>query len=189
VELCIVGDDDQSIYQWRGSDVANILEFAARYPDVAQFTIAVNRRSRPSIIRAANKFSATILNRLHKQMKEHRDTAKHEMVVWRAETEADEAETIAANVLRLRKLGYRYRDVAVLVRGATSYKKLLRAFGRHGIPVQPGGRTGLFLEPDAQLFGRTFAYLAEHDWRETQYGRGQAVTLSGLVDGYDGCSN
>ncbi len=186
VELCIVGDDDQSIYQWRGSDVDNILSFVSRYSDVAQFTIAVNRRSRPSIIRAANGFSDTIQNRLPKEMKEHREAAGTEMVVWRALTEADEADVIAANIVRVRDLGYRYRDMAVLVRGSTSYPRILAAFARHGVPVQPGGRTGLFLELDAQLFGRTFAYLAQHDWREQQYGRGRVVSLADLVDGYAG---
>ena len=47
VELCVVGDDDQAIYQWRGSDVGNIVEFATRYPGVRTFRITVNRRSRP----------------------------------------------------------------------------------------------------------------------------------------------
>jgi DNA helicase-2/ATP-dependent DNA helicase PcrA len=47
VELCVVGDDDQAIYRWRGSDVSNIVTFAARYPGVATFEIVTNRRSRP----------------------------------------------------------------------------------------------------------------------------------------------
>jgi DNA helicase-2/ATP-dependent DNA helicase PcrA len=51
-ELCVVGDDDQAIYQWRGSDVANIVDFPRRYADVATFTITTNRRSRPQIIDA-----------------------------------------------------------------------------------------------------------------------------------------
>ena len=44
VELCVVGDDDQAIYQWRGSDVSNIVTFASRYPGVATFGITTNRR-------------------------------------------------------------------------------------------------------------------------------------------------
>lgn len=184
VELCIVGDDDQSIYQWRGSDVENILQFALRYPDVAQFSISVNRRSRPGIIRAANGFAKTIAKRLTKQMAEHRPADGAELVVWHAVTEADEAETIALNIERVRAMGYRYRDMAILVRGSASYPKLLDAFARHSIPVQPGGRTGLFLERDAQLFGWTFAYLAGHDWREEKFGRGRKAELPDVVNGY-----
>src|SRR5207248_4152842 len=50
VELCVVGDDDQAIYQWRGSDVSNIVTFPQRYPAVATFEISTNRRSRPQLI-------------------------------------------------------------------------------------------------------------------------------------------
>lgn len=68
VELCVVGDDDQAIYQWRGSDVSNIVSFADRYPGVARFEITTNRRSRPTIIDAANQFATSIPGRLPKRM-------------------------------------------------------------------------------------------------------------------------
>src|SRR5205814_4328605 len=57
VELCVVGDDDQAIYQWRGSDVSNIVTFVDRYPSVATFEITTNRRSRPQVIDVANRFA------------------------------------------------------------------------------------------------------------------------------------
>jgi DNA helicase II / ATP-dependent DNA helicase PcrA len=72
VELCVVGDDDQAIYQWRGSDVANIVTFADRYPNVVTFEITTNRRSRPAIIDAANAFATTIPGRIAKTMGTHR---------------------------------------------------------------------------------------------------------------------
>ena len=71
-ELCVVGDDDQAIYQWRGSDVANIVDFETRYAGVATFKITTNRRSRPEIIAAANVFARTITGRLPKTMEAHR---------------------------------------------------------------------------------------------------------------------
>ena len=67
-ELCVVGDDDQAIYQWRGSDVNNIVTFASRYEPVTTFEITTNRRSRPEIIEAANGFAQSIPNRLAKEM-------------------------------------------------------------------------------------------------------------------------
>ena len=100
----------------------------------------------------------------------YRPAANPELVTWKAATEADEATTIARTIQRLRRVGYKFRDVAVLVRSSTSYVRLLEAFGEHNIPVQPAGRTGLFTERDAQAFGRTFAYLADHEWRSKQYG-------------------
>ena len=75
VHLCVVGDDDQSIYQWRGSDVSNIVEFRQRYAPVREFKIETNRRSRPDIIRAANSFGKTIAGRLPKTMREHRPSS------------------------------------------------------------------------------------------------------------------
>jgi len=184
VELCVVGDDDQSIYQWRGSDVGNIVTFKDRYPNVSSFEITKNRRSRPAIIKAANGFARTIQGRIDKKMGDHRPAGGAEMVTWRARTEAEESEHIANTIADFHSMGYRYRDIAILVRSKTSYERLLKALERSGIPVQPGGRTALFLEPDAQRFGRTFAYLADQTWRGNQYGWGTPVTLTDLVRDY-----
>lgn len=184
VELCVVGDDDQSIYQWRGSDVNNIVQFERRYRSVATFELLVNRRSRPEIIRAANGFARTIQGRLDKTMLQHRETDLPEIVTWCARTEADEAVCIARAVKELVARGYRYRDIGVLVRTATSYSRLLEAFQRQEIPVQPGGRTGLFKSHEAQLFGKTFAYLADQSWRPEGYGSGDPVSLETLCGEY-----
>jgi DNA helicase-2/ATP-dependent DNA helicase PcrA len=181
----VVGDDDQSIYQWRGSDVANIVNFERRYSNVASFKLMTNRRSRPKIIEAANAFAATITGRLPKTMEPHRPSAEPEIVAWRAPTEADEADVIANTILQLRGRGYRYRDIAVLVRSSTSYTRLLEALGRNNVLVQPAGRTGLFREADAQTFGRTFSYLAGNGWRSEQYGNfGKPVRVNDLIAEY-----
>ena len=184
VELCVVGDDDQSIYQWRGSDVSNIVTFTRRYSDAATFELLTNRRSRPTIVQEANRFGATIQDRLNKAMLPFRPAASPELVTWRAATEANEAATIARTIQELCRVGYRFRDIAVLVRSSTSYFRLLEAFADHHIPVQPAGRTGLFTEPDAQIFGRTFAYLADNEWRSERYGQSVPVTLNDLVGDY-----
>ena len=92
---------------------------------------------------------------------------------------------IATSIMQLRPLGYRYRDVAILVRSSTSYSKLLQALERYDIPVLPGDRTGLFLERDAQRFGQTFAFLADIEWRPEQYGKGSKVSLESLVRSYE----
>jgi DNA helicase II / ATP-dependent DNA helicase PcrA len=157
VELCVVGDDDQAIYQWRGSDVSNIVEFANRYPGVRTFTITENRRSRPRIVAAAAAFARSIPGRLDKEMRAIHDPAPVEIVTWAAETEAEECNRIAETIQRLHAAGLPFRDVAVLVRGRVAYRALLDAFDTHDIPVQPAGRTGLFARPEAQLFGKTYA--------------------------------
>ncbi len=118
-------------------------------------------------------------------MRPYRDAVGNEVVCWREPTETDEAERIATTIERLIAKGFQYRDIAVLVRSSTSYARLLESFEAQDIPVQPAGRTGLFRESEAQLFGRTFAYLAGHDWRPETYGPGEAVTLTGLVKDYE----
>ncbi len=184
VELCVVGDDDQAIYQWRGSDVRNIVEFATRYPRVRTFTITENRRSRPRIVESAASFAKTILVRLDKEMTANRDPAPVEIVTWSAESEAEECTRIAETIRRLHDSGLAYRDVAVLVRGRVTYPALLGAFDAHGVPVQPAGRTGLFARPEAQLFGKTYAWLVDHTWSPEPYGWGEVPDDDEIFAGY-----
>jgi DNA helicase-2/ATP-dependent DNA helicase PcrA len=181
VELCVVGDDDQAIYQWRGTDVRNIVEFTRRYRATRTFTISTNRRSRPEIIRTANRCSKRIEHRLPKQMRADRDAGDNEVVIWQADTEAAQARTIAQHIKSAHRRGYAYRDMAVLVRGRVSLGEILDALQAADIPVQPGGRTGLFLQPDAQQFGRVCAWLADHDWRPAP-GESERVTTRSLLD-------
>ena len=116
-ELCVVGDDDQAIYQWRGSDVNNIVEFASRYEPVTKFEIATNRRSCPEIIEAANGFAQSIPNRLAKEMNPSRPTdgSSPRVVVWREQDERAEAGRIANLVLDLNEAAVPFRDIGVLV--------------------------------------------------------------------------
>jgi DNA helicase-2/ATP-dependent DNA helicase PcrA len=71
-QLCVVGDDDQSIYQWRGSDVAIMQEFQDRYRPVLKVELGTNRRSVPSIVALAADFAQTITPRLNKSIGESR---------------------------------------------------------------------------------------------------------------------
>ena len=149
--------NDQAIYRWRGSNVANIVTFQDRYPRVATFGIVTNRRSRPQIIEAANRFSTTIPGRIPKSMGKHRASGGGgpEVVLWHADTETSEAGWIASMILELHDRGVPYGDIAVLVRGRAPYPRLIQQFGTFGIPVQPGGRTGLFDQPEAIALAHT----------------------------------
>ena len=148
MHLCVVGDDDQAIYQWRGSTVENIVSFETRYPTVRQFKIQVNRRSRPAIIEHANRLSALIEDRLDKAMDSHRDASDAvEVACWSQVTPEDEARVIAEAIRDAHdKHGYRYRDVAILCRGRVSLPPILAALQEMSIPVKPGDRTNLFLQ-------------------------------------------
>jgi DNA helicase II / ATP-dependent DNA helicase PcrA len=185
VELCVVGDDQQAIYQWRGSDVRNIVKFATRYDNVATFEITTNRRSRPGIIATANTFAESILGRLPKTMLPFRPAGGPEpdVVVWTEDTSTDEAGQIAWLIDRLIEDGTPPKDIVVLVRGRASYAKLTEQFATFGIPVQPGGRTGLFDQPEGRLLGQTMAWLSDVEWREP-YQRGVRLTERDILDGY-----
>lgn len=185
-ELCVVGDDQQAIYQWRGSDVSNIVTFRDRYPDVATFELTTNRRSRPQIIAVANEFSLTIPDRIEKEMRPHRPAAPGTapaVVAWTAPAEIDEAGWVASLVLDLAERGLPYKDIAVLVRSRAAYPRLVEQLATFGIPVQPGGRSGLFDQPEAVLLGTTFGWLADFQWRD-QYGPGTTVTELDLLADY-----
>jgi DNA helicase-2/ATP-dependent DNA helicase PcrA len=165
VELCVVGDDDQAIYQWRGSDVSTIVEFGSRYSPVATFSITTNRRSRPTIVTKADDFAKTIPNRLPKTMGTFRSpNTVPETAVWAADAEADEASWIANMIEDLHDAGTPYGDIAVLVRTSGAYPRLVDQFAAFDIPVQPGGRTGLFKQPEAIGLGKAIARLTDVDW-------------------------
>jgi DNA helicase-2/ATP-dependent DNA helicase PcrA len=183
-ELCVVGDDDQAIYQWRGSDVRNIVEFGERYPGVTRFQISANRRSLPSIVTAAAGFAQSIPGRLEKEMRPVRRPERTEIVTWSAGTEAGECDHIAQTIRQLHHEGLAYRDIAVLVRGRVAYPALLDAFEAHAVPVQPGGRTGLFTQPEAQLFGKTYAWLVDYGWSHSGYGQRLPPADDEIFGGY-----
>ena len=181
-ELCVVGDDDQAIYQWRGSDVDNIVRFTERYVPVATFSITENRRSRPEIVRAADVFAKSIPGRLDKAMEptRPRDGEDPRVVVWASDDEATEAGWVTSLILDLHEQGVPFRDIGVLVRSRTSYRRLLEQFSSFQVPVQPGGRTGLFDQPEAAVLGRTYCWLSGINWRE-RGAPGRRIELTTLV--------
>lgn len=184
VNLCVVGDDDQAIYQWRGSDVGNILKFVARYDDVETIKLETNRRSRPEIVTSANEFAQTIPDRLEKAMESQRPSGPIEVLPWVAETPELEAETIADHIQQLHDEGWRYQDVAVLFRSVrTSAPPLVTALDQRGIPFNCGGRTGLFAHPEINHFGELFAWMSGFSWQDERFGPSQPADIANVVPG------
>lgn len=186
VELSVIGDDDQSIYQWRGSDVRNILEFTQRRPSTKTITLATNRRSRPAIGARANAFAQSIPGRLAKAMEPVRSAGPNEVVAWWAETEDEEAERVVDTIARLHDVGYRYREIAVLYRSVrTSAPPLIDALRSRGIPFACAGRTGLFLQPEIALFGEIFAWFVDGEWKDERFGPRRQADLEHIVAGLE----
>jgi DNA helicase II / ATP-dependent DNA helicase PcrA len=188
VQLCVVGDDDQSIYQWRGSDVENIQGFVKRRKalgrNVKTVNLDENRRSRPAIVTAAVKFGKTIKPRLSKEMVPTRKETGNSICLWLAETPEDEAETVAESIVRLHQKGYAYGDIAILFRSVkTSSQPFIIELKKRNIPVTSGGRSGLFSHPESHAFARIYAWFAEWGWKEKQFGGlEQTVDLEGLAN-------
>jgi len=182
--LCVVGDDDQAIYQWRGSDIKNILQFAQKRKSVETIKLETNRRSRPAIVNTANTFAQSIPTRLDKTMHPTRPAGSVEVVTWSETVQADEARKIAETIQRLHELGYQYRDIAILYRSVrTSAPALVQELEAHDIPFQCGGRTGLFMQPEISLFGEIMAWFVDGNWKDERFGTGRQASLDSIVRG------
>ena len=132
--LTVVGDDDQSIYGWRGADVLNILDFSDRHPGASRHTLAHNFRSTPLIVRSADAFVRAEIGakRLKKSPTADRGQGPHELGVFGFEDRRTEAEWVADRIRALLgsayadhdgERGLTYADFAVLMRSTGSDEK------------------------------------------------------------------
>jgi DNA helicase-2/ATP-dependent DNA helicase PcrA len=168
--LFVVGDKNQCIYQWRGSDVRCFERFQGTFPSAEPIALRENRRSVPGIIRVANAFSRF----LTRDPAEHMIPCKEECgeSVWWVEqdTPSAEADWVADKILELNEAGFRFSDMAILVRSvSTSGAPFIQKFEERKIPFMVAGRTGLFRRREAQALGCIFAWLAEEPWVENLY--------------------
>ena len=113
--LCVVGDDDQSIYGWRGANVENILNFPDRFEDVAVIKLEQNYRSTKKILDSANMLIAHNTKRHEKILVAQRDEGE-EVEVIASFDEKEEMQKIIARIQQLRERGADYKDIAILFR-------------------------------------------------------------------------
>jgi len=109
--LCVVGDDDQSIYGWRGAEVKNILNFKADHT----IKLEQNYRSTSSILEAANAVIRNNQNRYDKKLWSASGSADP-IEVFNAPTDADEANAVISRMIRFHDQGLRWKDMAILYR-------------------------------------------------------------------------
>ncbi len=129
--LCCVGDDDQSIYGWRGAEVDNILRFERDFPGAKVVRLERNYRSTSHILAAASGLIAANKSRLGKTLWTEAEGGEKVIVrgVWDGEAES---RLIADEVERARKQGRKYSDIAILVRAAFQ----MRAFEERFVLLQ-----------------------------------------------------
>jgi len=113
--LCVVGDDDQSIYGWRGADISNILDFEKDYKRCKTIKLEQNYRSTNSILKAANAVIANNFGRKKKALWSERG-AGNPIIVAGLPDEQSEAGYVIREILRLHAEGLKYQDMAILYR-------------------------------------------------------------------------
>ncbi|MCM3693350.1 DNA helicase PcrA [Neobacillus niacini] len=114
--LCVVGDSDQSIYRWRGADIANILSFEKDYPNATVILLEQNYRSTKRILLAANKVIENNATRKAKNLWTENPEG-NKLVYYRADSEQGEAQFVAGKIKELTRDGkYKNSDVAILYR-------------------------------------------------------------------------
>jgi DNA helicase-2/ATP-dependent DNA helicase PcrA len=141
--LCVVGDDDQSIYGWRGADIANILGFEQHFPGAQRVTLDVNYRSTQPILEVANAVIADNEHRLGKQLRSAIGSGSN-VEVMALDREDDEAEAVANRVLALQAEGVGLGNVAVLYRSNLQSRSFELAFRYAHLPYRVVGGMDLF---------------------------------------------
>ncbi|MFC1869371.1 ATP-dependent DNA helicase [Thermodesulfobacteriota bacterium] len=179
--LCIVGDDDQSIFEFQGANVENILTFSTRYKDVKEINLLKNFRSTDAIIESARDLiQYNKNNRLEKKMEHgqgYKKGEKGDIYQLEFETRKEEVEFITQKIKELR--GYKYLesidgltnektyrgldwcDFAVLVRTNATAKEFVEVFEKGNIPFTTKGTAGLFKRHEIRFLQMVFNYLCD----------------------------
>ncbi len=133
--ICVVGDDDQSIYGWRGANVKNILEFPAHFDDATTIKLEDNYRSTSQILAAANELISHNRSRHGKNLRSTKGDGK-EITLIESANESDEAEELATRIRKLINEGVRPREICVLFRINALSRSLEERFTKEQIPFR-----------------------------------------------------
>ena len=196
--LCVVGDDDQTIYQWRGSDVQNIITFSHRYPNVKTEHLNENFRSSKGIVLTARRIVEQNPDRLDKKMEstDAQPFERGDILTLQFDNAEDEANWIARNIEWLKGAQYRdqqgkpargltYSDMAILVRAWKDAGPIVDALREAGVPYLGGGMNSLFDTPEAQAVRDVFYFLASHSLRDGSQ-ISEASLRKSIRDGFPG---
>lgn len=186
--LCVVGDDDQTIYQWRGSEVRNIIDFTSRYSGVRSIRLEENFRSSKGIVELGRSVAERLdsAERLAKKMlyASHQQWERDDMLALQFGDEREEAAWIAERIEDLQGMpfvdrpegaarGLSWSDCAVLYRSVKDADALVEELRRRGIPFIIKGLARLFDAIEIQACVGLFRYMMEQI---------TAVDLRGLWD-------
>lgn len=154
--IMVVGDDDQSIYSWRGADLRNILDFEKDYPNAHVVKLEENYRSMGNILDAANAVIANNITRKPKKLFTSQP-AGEKISVYMATDERDEGRWIASEIEKQHGSGTPYNQIAVFYRTNAQSRMLEDMLLRAGVPYRLVGGTRFF---DRQEIRDVMAYLS-----------------------------
>ena len=142
--ICCVGDDDQSIYSWRGAEIKNILNFEKTFPTAKIIRLETNYRSTPNILGAANSLIRHNTGRLGKDLRTGPNMPMGEPVyVLTVPSDFDEARLVSDIIMR-RDKGEMYSNFAVLIRAGSLSRLFEEEFTSRGIPYKLIGATKFY---------------------------------------------
>lgn len=154
--ICVVGDEDQSIYKFRGSDIRNILNFERDYPNAKMIKLEQNYRSTQTILKAANEVIKKNTQRRDKKMWTSNNSGDN-VTIYHAETEKDEGNFIVERIKEIRdqspkinnaeewgKAPFHVESIAVLYRTNAMSRNIEEAFIKNGIPYKLVGGTKFY---------------------------------------------
>ena len=178
--ICVVGDDDQSIYHWRGTKPEYLINFENRYPKVTTFRMQKNFRTAKRIASIANKIISHN-NRVKKQMLSDKLDEPDNVIIGEFENDIHEARFIVRKIKemigkdfvlpnnQIRKLSY--GDFAILFRSVkNSSKAVINELTKEEIPFRvTGGTSDLFECKEVDFIAKCFAYLSDLEYRGNSY--------------------
>ncbi|MDH4358913.1 MAG: ATP-dependent helicase [Candidatus Berkelbacteria bacterium] len=156
LNITVVGDDDQSIYRFRGAAISNILDFIKTYPRAKQIVLNKNYRSTQEILDAAYKLiqhnnpdRLEVKNKLNKKLLALKNGSEPELIF--CNTLSCEADKTISKIAELKKKGLSYNDFAILIRSNSQAEPFIQSLNLAGIPYLFSGKTDLYSHPEIKM--------------------------------------
>lgn len=184
--LCVVGDDDQTIYQFRGSNADNMIGFARRYPNVTQIRLEDNFRCAPAVVDVADTVIRNNEKRLEKTMRAPGGAfAAGDRVEARCfASEQMQYEEIAREILKQNQKGVPYSEIAVLVRKGKYIDPISDCLAQYGIPYYTDSAKQFFQGRYFRRFVETLSILQDIDKPKLAECWGNLISPEGLNAGF-----